>query len=72
MPVDTSYARDENVQTAKGFGVELVGPVPGSNSQAAADDLTIDDFNVGDTSGTEDYFSRGTDSRLEKRVFQAV
>jgi len=51
MLVDTSYASDENVQTAKGFDVELVGPVPGSNSQGAADDLTIDDFNVGETSG---------------------
>jgi len=51
MLVDTSYASDENVQTAKGFDVELVGPVPGSNSQVAADDLTIDDFNVGETSG---------------------
>ena len=51
MPVDTSYASDENVQTAKGFDVKLVGPIPGSNSKAAADDLTIDDFNVGETSG---------------------
>jgi hypothetical protein len=51
MLVDTSYASDENVQTAKRFDVELVGPVPGSKSQAAADDLTIDDFNVGETSG---------------------
>ncbi len=51
MLVDTSYASDENVEIAKGFDVELVGPVPGSNSQSASDDLTIDDFNVGETSG---------------------
>ncbi len=49
MLVDTSYASDENVQTAEGYGVELIGPVPGSNSQAAADDLTLDDFNIDET-----------------------
>lgn len=50
MLVDTGYASDENVQTAEGYGVELVGPVPGSKSQDAADDLTIDDFNIDETS----------------------
>jgi hypothetical protein len=44
--VDTSYASDENVQKAEARGVELVGPVPGSGGQEADDELTIDDFNI--------------------------
>lgn len=46
MLVDTGYASDENVQTAAGYGVELVGPVPGRDSASGVDDLTIDDFNI--------------------------
>lgn len=44
--VDTSYASDENVQKAESRGVELVGPVPGSGGPASDDELTIDDFNI--------------------------
>jgi hypothetical protein len=47
--VDTSYASDENVQKAEARGVELVGPVPGSGGQEADDELTIDDFNIDET-----------------------
>jgi hypothetical protein len=42
--VDTQYPDDENVQLAEGYGVELVGPVPGAEPVQRADDLTIDDF----------------------------
>jgi len=44
--VDTSYASDENVQKAESRGVELVGPVPGSGGSTSDEDLTIDDFNI--------------------------
>lgn len=44
--VDTAYASDENVQKAESRGVELVGPVPGSGGATSADELTIDDFNI--------------------------
>jgi hypothetical protein len=44
--VDTSYASDENVQKAESRGVELVGPVPGSGGPESDDELTIDDFNI--------------------------
>lgn len=44
--VDTSYASDENVQKGESRGVELVGPVPGCGGQSAADELTLDDFNI--------------------------
>jgi hypothetical protein len=47
--VDTYYASDENVQKAKSRGVELVGPVPGSGGPTSADELTIDDFNIDET-----------------------
>ena len=44
--VDTGYASDANVQKAESRGVELVGPVPGSGGPASEDELTIDDFNI--------------------------
>lgn len=47
--VDTAYAGDENVQKAASQGVEWVGPVPGCGGPAAADELTIDDFNIDET-----------------------
>jgi len=46
---DTAYCSDENVQKAQQRGVELVGPVSGSdNSQddASYERLTIDDFDI--------------------------
>ena len=58
---DTPYCGDENVQTAEARGVELLGPVPSdaaskSSSDEAGEDkedkvepLTIDDFNVDET-----------------------
>jgi hypothetical protein len=42
--VDTQYPDDENVQLAERYGVELVGPVPGTEPSGRPDDLTIDDF----------------------------
>jgi len=44
--VDTSYASDENSQKTETRGVELVGPVPGSGGSVSDQDLTIDDFNI--------------------------
>ena len=44
--VDTSYASDANVQNAESRGVELVGPVPGRHSDTATDELSVDDFNI--------------------------
>jgi hypothetical protein len=44
MLTDTHYPRDENVQLAESYGVELVGPVPGAEPSGRPDDLTIDDF----------------------------
>jgi len=41
---DTQYPDDENVQLAESYGVELVGPVPGTEPSGRPDDLTIDDF----------------------------
>lgn len=41
---DMHYPSDENVQLAEGYGVELVGPVPGAAPAQRADDLTLDDF----------------------------
>ncbi|MHC4930549.1 MAG: transposase [Planctomycetota bacterium] len=60
MLADTLYAGDDNVQLAKEQGVELLGPVAGCSSQddsgpvagcSSQDDsqLTIDDFNVDET-----------------------
>jgi hypothetical protein len=48
MLADTLYASDDNVQRAEEKGVELIGPVAGCSGQ---DDepLTIDDFNVDET-----------------------
>ncbi len=47
--VDTGYASDENVQQAESRGVELVGPVPGGAGPVSEDELTIDDFNIDQT-----------------------
>ena len=44
MLADTSYNSDANVQQAESYGVELVGPVPGAEPNARADDLSLDDF----------------------------
>ena len=44
--VDTSYGSDENVQKAESRGVELVGPVPGKAGSVSDEALTVDDFNV--------------------------
>jgi hypothetical protein len=46
---DTAYTGDENVQKAASHGVELVGPVPGCGGPADDDELTIDDFNIDET-----------------------
>jgi hypothetical protein len=47
MLTDTNYNSDENVELAKQYGVELVGPVPsGPAAEADVDRLNIDDFNV--------------------------
>jgi len=46
---DTLYCSDENVQQAEQRGVELVGPVSGSdkaNEDASYERLTIDDFDI--------------------------
>ncbi len=45
---DTLYAGDDNVQCAAEQGVELVGPVAGCSHQED-EQLTIDDFNVDET-----------------------
>jgi hypothetical protein len=48
---DTLYCSDENVQRAQQRGVELVGPVSGSekaNEDASYERLTIDDFDIDD------------------------
>lgn len=47
--VDTGYASDKNVQKAESRGVELVGPVPGGAGPVSEDELTIDDFNIDET-----------------------
>ena len=48
---DTLYTNDENVQAAAGFGVDLIGPVPGRLQDSNAEALTIDDFAVDERSG---------------------
>jgi hypothetical protein len=48
MLADTLYAGDDNVQRAKEQSVELLGPVAGCSSQDDSP-LTIDDFNVDET-----------------------
>jgi len=50
---DTLYCSDENVQKAEQRGVELVGPVSGSdkaNEDASYERLTIDDFDIDEQS----------------------
>jgi len=50
---DTLYCSDENVQRAEQCGVELVGPVSGSdkaNEDASYERLTIDDFDIDEQS----------------------
>lgn len=46
---DTHYPSDENVQLAERYGVELVGPVPGTEPVQRPDDLTLDDFVIDET-----------------------
>ena len=49
MLADTLYCGDENVQQAEQRGVELVGPVSGSDKaqeDASYEKLTIDDFDI--------------------------
>jgi hypothetical protein len=46
---DTAYTGDDNVQLAEEKGVELVGPVAGRSHQED-EQLTIDDFNIDETS----------------------
>ena len=48
---DTLYTNDENVQAAAGFGVEMVGPVPGRAPESDAEALTIDDFAIDERTG---------------------
>ena len=48
MLADTAYAGDDNVQLAEEQGIELVGPVAGCSTQND-EQLTIDDFNVDET-----------------------
>ena len=44
---DTLYNSDANVELAKNYGVELVGPTPsGPSDKEAIDQLNIDDFNI--------------------------
>lgn len=44
---DTSYCGDENVQKAnQDHGVELVGPVSGTDPDTSPESLSIDDFNI--------------------------
>jgi len=44
---DTLYNSDANVELAKDYGVELVGPTPsGPSDKEAIDQLNIDDFNI--------------------------
>lgn len=49
--VDTSYASDDNVQSAEQRGVELIGPVPGCTPVNTAESLTVDDFAVDERTG---------------------
>jgi Transposase DDE domain len=51
---DTLYTNDENVQAAAGFGVEMVGPVPGRAPESDAEALTIDDFAIDERTGMVD------------------
>ena len=51
---DTLYTNDENVQAAAGFGVELIGPVPGRAPESDAEALTIDDFAIDERTGMVD------------------
>ena len=47
MLADTRYNSDENVELAKHYGVELVGPTPsGPRDKKTVDQLNIDDFNI--------------------------
>ena len=47
MLTDTLYNSDENVELAKHYGVELVGPTPsGPRDKKTIDQLNIDDFNI--------------------------
>jgi len=47
MFTDTLYSSDANVELAKDYGVELVGPTPsGPSDKEAIDQLNIDDFNI--------------------------
>jgi len=47
MFTDTLYNSDANVELAKDYGVELVGPTPsGPSDKEAIDQLNIDDFNI--------------------------
>ena len=48
MLADSAYAGDDNVQLAEEQGVELVGPVAGCSTQND-ESLTIDDFNIDET-----------------------
>jgi hypothetical protein len=47
---DTLYTNDENVQAAAGFGVEMIGPVPGRTPESH-EALTVDDFALDERTG---------------------
>jgi len=50
MFTDTLYNSDANVELAKDYGVELVGPAPsGPSDKETIDQLNIDDFNIDET-----------------------
>jgi Transposase DDE domain len=54
MLADTLYCGDENVQAAEIRGVELVGPIPGRESESDPAALTIDDFAIDERTGHVD------------------
>lgn len=49
MLVDTSYGSDENQQLAANYGVELIGPVPGPQTDPHR--LNVDDFPINEATG---------------------
>jgi Transposase DDE domain len=53
MLADTLFTSDENVQAAAGFGVEMIGPVPG-RAPESHEALTVDDFALDERTGMVD------------------
>jgi hypothetical protein len=59
MVADTPYCSDENVQTAAGRGVDLVGPIPGREPASDPGALSVDDFAVDERTGQVEACPRG-------------